>query len=717
MLPDSPSQKPLLSEFSPAAPEQWKAAAEKILKGVPFEKKMITRTYEGIDLHPIYAADGSNPAASDRNFPGVPPFRRGTSASGYTIRPWLVAQEITYSDAAEANAALRSDIERGQTSVYLPLDLATRLGTDPDAAGSTSAGFGGLPITSLSDVQTALSGIDIAKIPVHIEADLGLPAVLAMCAAMAERSGVSTDRLQGAIATDPLGLLLANGSLPFGLATAFDRMHLTASWAAEHTPELRSIAVRSRVFHDAGADSVLELACAVASGVEYVRAMIQRGMAVDAAARQVWFSLSSGTRFFMEVAKFRAARILWATAVNAFGGSELAQTMVLHVRTSAYAVTAVDPYVNMLRTTTEALAGGVGGCNSMHVGCFDEAIRPPDEFSRRIARNTQIVLQSEAHIPRVMDPAGGSWYVEALTDEVAQKSWQVFQEIESSGGMGPAILNGEIQKRIEEVGARRAEGVARRRDPIVGVTVYANPGEEPLEMRDGTLAKTPAQLADDVRAFRSRRDSAGCAAALSRIPARAGEGPGGLMSALIDAARREATVGELIRAIPSTSRTAPVNVTPLIPTRLASEFEALRYAMVAYAHQAGGPVRVFLATMGPIAQHKPRADFAAGFFAVAGCEVITPAGFATPEEAAGAACSSGAGIVVLCSTDDTYPALVPAFCAAVRGERTDLTIVLAGYPQEHVESFRSAGVDEFIHIRSDALETLRSLLAKRGVRA
>ncbi len=479
---------------------------------------------------------------------------------------------------------------------------------------------------------------------------------------------------------------------------------------------LRSIAVRSRVYHDAGADAVLELACVIASGVEYVRAMLQRGMTIDDAAQQVWFSLSSGTQFFMEVAKFRAARLLWATAVNAFGGSEAAQKMHLHVRTSAYAATAVDPYVNMLRTTTEAFAGGVGGCDSMHVGFFDEAVRLPDEFSRRIARNTQIVLQSEAHLPRVIDPAGGSWYVESLTDEIAQRSWTFFQEIETAGGMGSSILKGEIQERIRAVAMQRADGIARRKDVIVGVSAHANADEIPLEGRGEDLALMQTQRADEVRAYRTRRDSSGSAAAVARIALRLKEGPGGVMAALIDAARHEATVGELMRAIPPSSSDEPVSVTPLHPTRLASGFEALRHAMVWMARKRGRPLRVFLATMGSVAQYKARADFAAGFFAVAGCEVITAAGLPTPEEAARAACASDAEIVVLCSTDDTYPGLVAPFCAAVKECRKDLTIVLAGYPQEHIAAFRAAGVEEFIHLRSDVLETLSSLLEKKGVR-
>lgn len=716
MPPESPSQKLTLSEFSSATPEQWRAAAEKLLKGAPFNKKMVSRTYEGIDLQPIYTADGAGSPAIDREMPGSSPFRRGIAVEGYVVRPWLVAQEIPYRTAAEVNAALRSDLERGQTSVYIPFDRATRLGLDADKADQSAVGLGGLSISSFADLSTVLSGIDVALTPLHFEADLGSPAVLALCVAVAEKSGVPADHLQGTIATDPLGVLLLHGSLPCGLTTAFDRMHLVAAWSAKHAHGLRSIAVRSRVFHDAGAEAVQELACAIASGVEYVRAMLQRGMTIDDAAEQVWFSLSSGTQFFMEVAKFRAARILWATAVDAFGGSEAAQKMHMHIRTSAYAVTAVDPYVNLLRAATEALAGGVSGCDSMHVGYFDEAVRLPDEFSRRIARNTQIILQEEAHLPRVIDPAGGSWYVESLTDEIAQRSWKFFQEIESAGGMGSAILKGDIQERIHGVATQRADGAARRRDSIVGVTVFANAAEIPLESQGDDLAVIQTRRADEVRAYRTRRDSSGSAAAVARIAARLEDGPGALMAALIDAARHEATVGELMRAIPQSAGDTPVNATPLHPTRLAAGFEALRSAMDSRVQKNGQPLRVFLATMGPVAQHKARADFAAGFFAVAGCEVITPDGYPTPEEAARAACASGAEIVVLCSTDDAYPGLVAPFCAAVKNERENLTIVLAGYPQEHIEAFRTAGVEEFIHIRSNVLETLRALLEKKGVR-
>lgn len=717
MQSETPSQKLTLNEFPPSTPEQWRAAAEKLLKGAPFEKKMVSRTYEGIELQPIYTADTGGTPVVDREMPGTPPFRRGANVEGFLVRPWLVAQETPYRTAADANAALRSDLARGQTAVYLPLDLATRLGLDADKADQEAVGEGGLSVSTIADLRAALDGIDLALTPLYIEADLGLPAVLALCVALAENSGVPADHLHGAVAADPLGFLLLHGRLPCGLACGLDRLHLTASWSAKHTPALRSIAVRSRVYHDAGADAVQELAYAIASGVEYVRAMVQRGMSVDDAAQQIWFSLCSGTQFFMEVAKFRAARLLWATVVEAFGGSEAAQKMLVHVRTSSYALTAVDPYVNMLRGTTEAIAGGVGGCDSMHVGYFDEAVRLPDEFSRRIARNTQTILQAEAHFARVIDPAGGSWYAEALTDEIARRSWKLVQEIEAAGGMGSAILRGEIQERVHRVEEQRAEGVARRKDPIVGVTAYANAAEVPLDGRGGEdAANVQVQRAGEVRAYRTHRNSSDSAAAVARIAVRFKEGPGGLMAALIDAARHEATVGELMRAIPSPPNDAPVSASPLHPTRLAAGFEALRVAMGSRVRKNGHPLRVFLAAMGPVPQHKARTDFAAGFFAVAGCGLIQQAGYSTPEEAAGAACDSEAEIVVLCSTDDTYPGIVAPFCAAVKNRRKDLTIVLAGYPQEHVEAFRTAGVEEFIHIRSNVLETLRSLLEKKGVR-
>jgi methylmalonyl-CoA mutase len=704
------------SEFSPATYDEWRAVAEQLLKGAPFEKKMVTRTYEGIDLQPIYSPETPRKSAMDLDVPGIAPYRRGTESTGYISHPWLVAQETAYVSPTDANRALRSDLQRGQNAVYLRLDRPSRLGLDADNADPLMIGDGGISICSPADLAAALEGIDLATTPVFIEADVAGPAMCAMLATLAEQSGLPLSHLRGAVACDPLGLLLTYGSLPVSLNTALDRMHIAAAWASQNAPSLRVIAVQGRAYHDAGANAVQELTFAVATGIEYVRAMLIRGMDIENAAGQVWFSLCSGTDFFMEIAKLRAARLLWATAVKAFGGSETVQKMSLHVRTSVFTTTTVDPYVNMLRTTTEAFAAAIGGCDSMHVGGFDEAIRPPDEFSRRIARNTQIILQSEAHLPKVIDPAGGSWYVESLTDEVATRSWRLIQEIEAAGGIAAAILKGDIQNQVRTVASKRADGAARRKDAIVGVTSYANPAEVLLKGSDEELAETRAQRVRDVRGFRTHRDSSDSAAAIGRIPARVKAKPDGLMPALIDAAQHGATLGEMLQAIPTQPDEVPVSSPPLAPVRLSMEIEALRHAMAAAAGRNGRPLRVFLATMGSLSQHKARADFSAGFFAVAGCEVVTPSGFDSPEEAAKAACESEAEIAVLCSTDETYPVLVAPFCSAVKKLRSEMTIVLAGCPQEQLEMFRAAGVDEFIHIRANVLEILQTLLAKNGVR-
>ena len=716
MTPESPSHRLSLSGFTPSTPAEWRAAAEKLLKGAPFDQKMISHTDEGIDLQPIYTKENLLTRVEDLGVPGEAPYRRGTTVSGSVIQPWLIAQEFPYLTAEEANAALRDDMSRGQTAVYLPLDRATRLGLDADKVELSGVGSGGLSVASVEDLTTALGGLDLASTPVYLDADLGTPAVAAMLVACAEKAGVPADHLHGALTADPIGLLLSHGSLPCGLPAAFDRMHLVSLWAAKHAPDVRTIGVRSAVTHDAGADALQELACAMATGLEYLRAMIRRGMTVDDAAEQIWFSLSAGSRFFMEVAKLRAARILWSTIVRAFGGSPQAQQLHLHVRTSAFTMSAVDPYVNMLRTTTEALAGAVSGCESMHVGFFDEAVRQPDEFSRRIARNTQVILQSEAHLRKVIDPAGGAWFIETLTDQIVAAAWTQVQEIEAAGGMAAAVINGTVQERIGQAASRRADRVARRQDPIVGVSVFAHASESPLDDHAADPSTIGEHRANDVRSYRTQRDSSGSAAAIERIPRRAKEGPAALMAGLIDAARHGATLGELIKALPPVPGDEPASATPLPATRKSAPFEALRNAMRARAQESGRPLRVFLATMGSVAQHKTRADFAAGFFAVAGCEVVTPDGFTSAEEAAHAACDSGAEITVLCSTDDQYPSLVPPFCAAVRAVRNDLIIVLAGNPQDHIKSFRAAGVDDFIHLRANVLETLRSLLARKGVR-
>jgi methylmalonyl-CoA mutase len=356
----------------------------------------------------------------------------------------------------------------------------------------------------------------------------------------------------------------------------------------------------------------------------------------------------------------------------------------------------------------------LGGCDSLQVGAFDEVVRLPDEFSQRIARNQQLLLREECHLARVIDPAGGSWFVETLTEDLARRAWALFQEIEKLGGMAKALHAGWPQKEVAKVAAERFKNVARRRDGIIGTNHFANPTEKPLEVPLVDDAAFRKLRAGQVAAARAAVDSAQRASALTRLAGVAGGADAALFNACVEAAAAGATLGEIARAL-RTQDKPDEPVKPVALTRVASQFERLRRAVEAHTAKSAQSLKVFLANMGPLRQHKARADFARGYFEVAGFEVIVPPGFKTPGEAAAAALQSGAHTVCICSTDETYPALVPELVKALRAQQPDLFIILAGYPTEQVAAHQAAGVNDFIHIRANALEGLTHLAAKLGI--
>ena len=411
---------PLFSDFPAQTYEDWRKTIDKALKGASFEKKFVTRTYEGIDLQPLYWLEDSQALPQVNALPGFAPYVRSTELLGYVGKPWEVCQELTCSTPEAFNLALRADLERGQNAVNLVLDRPTRLGIDADQAAASAVGQGGVSISSVADLDQALAGVDLAKTPVFIQSNTTALPLAAFLVALAKQRGNPPASLQGCIGMDPLGALAREGSLPRPLERIYDSMAGLTAWAAVNAPGLQTVAVQGHPYHEGGGNTVQELAFALATAVEYLRAMQACGLAVNTVAPRIRFALSIGSQFFMEVARLRAARLLWAKIVKAFGGAEQAQKMVIYARTSAWNKTVCDPYVNMLRTTVEAFAGVVGGVNSLHVSPFDEVIRTPDEFSRRIARNTHTILREESHIPRTIDPAGGSWYVETLTDALAR---------------------------------------------------------------------------------------------------------------------------------------------------------------------------------------------------------------------------------------------------------------------------------------------------------
>ncbi|MCW5864034.1 MAG: methylmalonyl-CoA mutase small subunit [Anaerolineae bacterium] len=672
-----------LDEFSAPTADEWRAAAVASLGGQPFEK-LSSRTYEDIPLQPLYRREDTAELPFARTLPGQPPYLRGRTAAGATQHGWAIAQEISEHDPAAFNAALIAALEHGQTAVTIRLD---------DGAGA------GLRLATAADAAAALRGVYLHGLPIILHAGPTALPLLALLVA-ARPAGTAEGgpaELTGSIAADPLAALAETGALPLPLASAYDDMALVAQWAAAAAPGLATVAVRADLYHEAGGSAVHELAFALATGAAYLRALTERGVAIDTAAAAVALHFAIGGQFFMEVAKLRAARLLWAQVVAAFGASPAAGAVRLHARTARRNKSAIDRHVNMLRATTEALAAAVGGADSICVAPFDEPLGAPDDFSRRIARNVQIILQDEAHMKRLIDPAGGSYAVESLTDQLARAAWAQFQEIERQGGMAAALERGFVQSSIAAVAGKRAAALAKRRDVLVGVNQFANPNEK-LTARPAPAVQPAADdAAPGARCPRRwpRRRRGGATGVRPSPPP-----PPGTRSQLATALR-----GDSAGALPTPT------ATPLRPARAAAPFEALR-------QKAQVAPRLFLANLGPPRQHKARADFTQGFFEVGGFQVITNNGFATPDEAAAAALASGAPAVAICSTDETYPDLVPPLVAAIKAAAPQTVVILAGRPAEQVEALRAAGVDEFVYFGADALAIngwLLEQLISRGV--
>lgn len=622
----------LTGDFSPPTYEEWRTAAEAYLKGVPFEKALVTRTYENIDLQPIYTKQDIENLPHLREKPGFGNYVRGTDTKGYLDKPWSICQTIPYADPEEYNTALKHDLERGQTAVHL--------------SPYTTA------VDTPESLSLALKDVDIETIPIHIDAGFTGLEIFTTLKTVVENMKMTPGNISGSIDTDPLGFLALNGSLPLSPENTFDQMAELIYRAKEEMPKLRTIGISGIPYHNAGANAVQELAFVLATAVEYIDRMKKEGFTIDEIASRMRFTFGIGPFYFMEVAKLRAARLLWSKIVKAYGGNEESRKMNIHGVTSFYNQTKYAPYVNMLRTTTEAFSAVVGGVDSLQTNPFDEIFGPPDEFSRRTARNTQIVLLEESHLDQLLDPAGGSYYVEKLTHDVARKTWDLFRETEKQGGMLKALENGFPQEEIESTAEKRKKDLAKRKYVLVGTNSYADVKEEIPE----------------IKPYRSKKP---------------------------------------VEAI--------LSIRPLRPHREAEIFEELRDAAKAFEAETGTKPKLFLATMGPLRQHKARADFTRGFFEVGGFEVIYPRGFDTPDAAVDAAVESGAPVVVICSTDDTYPELVPAITKGLKTQKPDIQVVLAGYPKDQADAHKEAGVDEFIYLGANAHDILSNVFKKIGV--
>jgi methylmalonyl-CoA mutase len=612
----------------------WRKTVEAELKGVPFDKKLVTRTPEGVAINPLYTRIDLAGISSVETVPGRPPFVRGVKSFGYKSSTWEVAQEIAAETPAAFNRSLLSDLMTGQNSVVMP---------------SCAYGY------TEEELATALQGVELTALPVHFEAGVRADGGATLFLKLARSRGLDTRQLTGSVTLDPLAFWIRRGGLHMNVSTAFDELAVWVKQASKDAPHVRTVGVDTTPWSDAGGTAVHELAFALAAAAEVLGALAERGIEPATTATKIQCRFAIGPQFFMEIAKFRALRGLWSRLLKAYGVEPVDAMMpAVHACTGRWNKTLHDAHVNMLRVTTEALSAVLGGVESLHIAPYNEVAGETDEISRRIARNVHVLLAEEFNFTEVADAAGGSWYVEKLTDELARKAWALFQEIEASGGLCAALRTGKLQALVVKASDEKNDALDRRRSGLIGTNLFPNLAE-----------KVPAV----------------------KVPISTGEDLSG-----------------------------EDKITPVLAVRAAQKFERLRAAASAYEARTGKPPQIFVARMGPVKQHKPRADFTLGFFSVGGFKAVGKAIYTDATDAAKAAAESGAPIAVLCSTDDTYPELVPVFAKTLKELAPTVTFVLAGLPaeKEAVAAFQAAGVDEFIHVRTNVREILETFLNKIG---
>lgn len=678
---------PKLNEFAPAGYEDWRKLVERDLSGAPFEKKLVKRV-AGIDVQPLYVRGDVAPDGA--GVPGFSPYTRGSYALGASEMGWDVRHEVRSGEPDSAADSILESLSGEASSIALVLDRAAR-------AGNSEHGLGGIAIENVSDLQTLFTQVQLDKISVSLDAGATGFALAAGLVCVAKQKHLKLDTLAGSFGLDPLATLATFGSLPGSLESALSDAAEAAHWASEHAPRMRALTVDTSAYHEAGADAVLEVAIALATGVEYLRALTRAGLSVDQAAQQILFRFSVGRDFFLEIAKLRAARRTWARVVEAAGGSPAAQILALHARTSRRTKTQRDPWVNLLRGTAESFSAALGGADAITTEAFDATLGDSDAFANRMARNTQHLLRHESNVHRVVDPAGGSWYIESLTEQLSQRAWHKLQSFERAGGLARALVEGSLQQELKTLLEAERKAVESRKIAITGVNEFPFVSEPPVQR------KSP----DRVRATeRAKRAADRSAAALSTLNTQAGA----RFSSAIASVELGAAFSAVRAALASGSHARAV---PLLRERLAQPFESLRDRADRALEKHGQRPRAFLVNLGPIPDHKARAGYAQNFVEAGGFSALTNLGFSTASEAAAAFSASGAEIAVLCGSDGGYAELAVPTAEALQktGARA---IVLAGSPGEHEAAYRAAGVTDFIYVGVNAVDALRSLLERVG---
>jgi methylmalonyl-CoA mutase len=685
--------------FPPKSLADWEALARSDLKGAAPESLAWT-TPEGIVVKPLYTAADLEGLAHLGGMPGFAPFVRGPRATMYANRPWTIRQYAGFSTAEESNRFYKEGLRNGQMGLSVAFDLATHRGYDSDHPHVVGdVGKAGVAIDSVEDMKVLFDGIPLDRMSVSMTMNGAVLPVLAGFIVAGEEQGVDRAKLSGTIQNDILKEFMVRNTYIYPPAPSMRIVADIIAYTARHMPKFNSISISGYHMQEAGATCVQELAFTLADGLEYVRAARARGLDVDAFAPRLSFFFAIGMNFFMEVAKLRAARLLWARLVQPFGPRK-AESLSLrtHCQTSGVSLTEQDPYNNIVRTTVEAMAAVLGGTQSLHTNSFDEALALPTPFSARIARNTQLIIAEETGIPRVVDPLGGSYYVEHLTHSIAAEAMKLIDEVEAMGGMTKAVESGMPKLRIEEAAARRQARIDRGEETIVGVNRYQPAERTEVEVRDiDNSAVREAQVARLAR-VRAGRDEAACRAALDALTAAAASGDGNLLELSVEASRRRATVGEISDALEKVytrHRAVVRSVAGIYGAAYEGDegFERIRRDVEAFAAEEGRRPRMLVVKLGQDG-HDRGAKVIATAFADIGFDVDVGPLFQTPEDAARQAIENDVHVVGVSSQAAGHKTLVPKLVEALRAQGAGDVLVVCGgvIPPQDYEPLVAAGV-------------------------
>jgi methylmalonyl-CoA mutase len=686
----------------PATLSDWQRAAAKSAPGGD-AAALTWVTPEGLTVKPLYTAEdvaGLPDPSLTNTLPGFAPYVRGPQATMYAVRPWTIRQYAGFSTAEDSNAFYRQNLAAGGQGVSVAFDLATHRGYDSDHPRVTGdVGKAGVAIDSVEDMKILFDGIPLDKVSVSMTMNGAVLPVLAGYVVAAEEQGVAQEQLSGTIQNDILKEFMVRNTYIYPPEPSMRIVADIIEYTAKKMPKFNSISISGYHMQEAGANQALELAFTLADGKEYVKTAIAKGLDVDAFAPRLSFFWAIGMNFYLEIAKMRAARLLWHRIMSGFHAKSPKSLMLrTHCQTSGWSLTEQDPYNNIVRTTVEAMAAVFGGTQSLHTNSFDEAIALPTEFSARIARNTQLILQEETHITHVVDPWAGSYMMETLTQQMADAAWQIIEEVDAMGGMTRAVDSGWAKLKIEASAAQKQARIDSGADVIVGVNKYRLAQEDVLESREVDNHAVRENQVARLQALRAKRDAAKVRAALEALTACAESGQGNLLDLSIQAVRLRATVGEISDALEKIwgrHRADTQKVTGVYAAAYdsAEGWDKLKTEIAAFAEAQGRRPRVMISKLGQDG-HDRGAKVVATAFADLGFDVDIGPLFQTPEECARQAIENDVHAVGVSTLAAGHKTLVPAIIAELKKQGADDIIVFVGgvIPKQDYEFLYEAGV-------------------------